>query len=119
MLKTGKELKKLLANKDVAAIKDGLADLSAQEIAALFDMEMEGKQREDVLNLIREASVAAADGKQPPAPPAGDPPPPAKAEGGSKKARGEETPAWMKPDYTGPMTVEIANWRNSNPDKLK
>ncbi len=119
MPKTGKELKQLLKNEDTAAIKAGLDRLSAQEIAALFDMEMEGKQREDVLNLIQEASIAATDGKQPPAPPAGDPPPPPKAEGGSKKARGEETPEWQKKNYTGPMTVEIANWRNSNPDKLK
>lgn len=121
MPKTAKELKKLLANDDVA-IESALAGLSEKEISSLFDMEIEGQQRDAVLELIQAAAAAAVKGKLN----AGggfagatsmlrDPP-----DGGvgtkddDKKARGEEIPAWQKPDYNGPMTVEIANWRNAN-----
>lgn len=33
---------------------------------------------------------------------------------GGKAARGEEGPAWRKPNYSGPLTIEQAQWRNQH-----
>ena len=120
MPKTAKELKKLLAKEDIDAIKAEMEGLSEQEITALFDMEAEGEQRDAVLDLLQVAAAEAIKGK----PNAGGNPPEdtdpvAPVAQKSKTARGEETPDWQKANYNGPMTVEIARWRNSNPDTLK
>lgn len=36
----------------------------------------------------------------------------AATKGGDKAARGEDTPEWQKPEYTGPLSGEQAAWRN-------
>ena len=36
------------------------------------------------------------------------------AKDGGKEARGEEKPAWKKPDYNGPLTADQAIWRLNN-----
>lgn len=55
--------------------------------------------RETVLAAIADAMVDVVDAEE------------AAAEGG-KADRGEEIPAWQKPDYTGPLDIPQALWRN-------
>lgn len=55
------------------------------------------KEREQALN-AREAELAKRE---------------AAAQETNKEVRGEEVAAWMKPDYTGPMTTDMAAWRNA------
>jgi len=33
---------------------------------------------------------------------------------GSKESRGENNTEWQNPDYSGPITIDQAEWRNKN-----
>lgn len=49
----------------------------------------------------------------PPAPTVTDPlPPEPKVAADAPKAADTETPDWQKPDYTGPLDINQADWRN-------
>lgn len=129
------ELKDMLDN-PVADIVSLLPDLSPPDVLALRALEAGegGKKRATLLKAIDDF-IAEQGGESDTESDAGNADdtsveetstPPSAAEGGSsggsdaaadsfsnKDVRGE-TPDWQKPDYDGPMTIEISDWRNKN-----
>lgn len=93
--------------------RESLVELQAQEIA--------GGNRSTLLKAIDEALVALDDGDDHPAvggTPGADGLPPAALGNASAKAETkpakDELPAWMAPDYAGPLNGEQAAWRVAN-----
>lgn len=93
-------------DRSVADVKADLDGLGEQDLVQAINLEREGKNRSSLISALekRLADVRAENGDDEDE---GD------TEGG-KASRGEEIPAWQKPDYDGPMTLEIARWRNRN-----
>ena len=120
---TEEELKGLLES-SVTDIVDVLGDLSPADITALQDLEAAGKNRSTLLSAIDDYIAAqTGDNEQQPlgdiedeSVGGGNPDadPDAAQEPAGKAVRGEEEPDWQKPDYSGPLTIPQAEWRNTN-----
>jgi hypothetical protein len=94
----------------VPDVEAALAALNPLELARLEELEKAGKNRAGVLNAIEDIILHQA----------GDPPSPheeaeadkAPVADAGKEARGEEIPGYQKLDYSGPLTMDQAQWRN-------
>lgn len=127
MALTDEERKDLLSN-PVADVVAMLDDLGPDDVLALQALEREGKNRKGLIDAIEsyieaqqgdtpDASVSEEGQSADPAEGAGETeagtqdaePAPADA-----KAERGERPAYMKADYSGPLTIDQAEWRNNN-----
>lgn len=103
---TDEDLARILEN-DVAGVLALLPDLSPADVVRLQELEILGGARDGLVDAINahieaqqsEAQAAAAATKRKSKPAA------------RKTERGEEIPDELKPDYNGPMTIDLAERR--------
>lgn len=83
-----------------------LGDMSDADVTALRKLEASmSRPRNGLLQAI-DAELAGREQ-------AALPPAPEKPKRGSRSAVRDETPAWQKPDYSGPLTGDQAVWRHT------
>jgi len=89
-----------IQNLPIVELSEMLSGLSAEELAALRELEVNASNRKGALEAIDEAIKAA----------------PAQVEGDAAVVAEQlaKTPDWQDPDYTGPLDIEQMDWRNRN-----
>jgi len=105
---TDDDLQGVLEN-DAPGVALLLADLRPSDVMRLQELEAVGQGRADVIAAINhfvDQQQAAA-----PSPDIKAPRDRAKKSPTAKQVRGEEAPDYLKPDYTGPLTIDLMERR--------
>lgn len=102
-----------IQNLPIVEFSERLTGLTLVDLAALRELEAKEANRKGALEAIDDQVAkleqAAADAQRDPNP---NPPPTAQAE--AAQAQSDDAPAWQREDYTGPLDIEQASWRNAH-----